>query len=609
MNGEGKSSKPKILLIISLILMLLSGVVVSAVQTNMGKVTMKELNIETDSGYSMSAYLLVPDTATAENPAPGIVTSHGYLNNKEMTDANYVELARRGYVVLAIDQPDHGDSEITESFNLMQPDGVYQGVLALSRMPFVDTEKIGITGHSMGSWSCNAAIAADNAAETQLISAVLIHCNEPVYTDDDGNYTNIYGDRNAGVISAVYDEFFGKSTAEDGSSLSSPYWMDAPGTQSFLNFGADPETAETREAYTYYTETMDGKEVFRVIYRPEISHAWSHFSARSESYVIDFFERALGAPNPIDSGNQIWQWKEAFNLVGLVGFVLFICSFGVLLLYTPVFEKLRAPELVQPRAITDGKGKALFWISLLATCAFGCIVFLPIMAKSNTMAVSQVMPMGMGLWGTLCGLFSIAVMVISYRVYGKNHGLDLEQTGVKLPAKKLGLSILLAVIIVAVAYGCVFVADYFFLSDFRIWTLAIKAFEAPILKYLPYVLLFLVYYIAISVSTNCFNYSTAGGRLNGFICAVLTAGPAWILPLIQYGTYFSAKHMMWAQVDMASPNYPMFIIGLFPLILLIAGTTLMSRYIYKRTANPYIAGIVNALIAGLFAITNTCTTF
>ena len=48
----------KLFLCISLALMLLCGIVVSAVQTSGGDVVMKELNIETDSGYTMSAYLL-----------------------------------------------------------------------------------------------------------------------------------------------------------------------------------------------------------------------------------------------------------------------------------------------------------------------------------------------------------------------------------------------------------------------------------------------------------------------------------------------------------------------------------------------------------------------
>ena len=138
---EKTKKTAQIILCISLALMLLCGIVVNAVQTSGGKVAMRELTIETDSGYTMSAYLLVPKTATAENPAPAIVTSHGYLNNKEMTDANYVELARRGFVVLAIDQPDHGDSDVTPDFFILAPDGVCQGVLALSRMPFVDTSR------------------------------------------------------------------------------------------------------------------------------------------------------------------------------------------------------------------------------------------------------------------------------------------------------------------------------------------------------------------------------------------------------------------------------------------------------------------------------------
>ena len=122
----------RVLLGVSLVLMLLCGIVVHMIQTNWGKVDMQELTIETDHGYTMSAYLFVPETATAENPAPAVVVSHGYLNNKEMTDANYVELARRGFVVLSVDQPNHGDSDVTSDFFVLQPDGVYQGVLTVS---------------------------------------------------------------------------------------------------------------------------------------------------------------------------------------------------------------------------------------------------------------------------------------------------------------------------------------------------------------------------------------------------------------------------------------------------------------------------------------------
>ena len=563
----------KLFLCVSLVLMLLCGIVVSAVQTSGGKVVMKELNIETDSGYTMSAYLLIPKTATKDNPAPAIVTSHGYLNNKEMADANYVELARRGFVVLSVDQPDHGDSEITPDFFILAPDGVYQGVLALSRMPFVDTSRIGVTGHSMGSWSVNAAINADNLNETPLIAAALIHCNDPLYQDNDGNFANPYGKRDVGVISAVYDEFFGTSVSPEGQPLSSPYFMQTDTAQAFLNFGKDKAEWEVRSEYTEYREDVDGKDTLRIIYRPPIIHPWSHFSARSESYICDFFSKTLNAPNPIAPTNQVWQWKEAFNFVGVIGFAIFLCSFTTLLVFTPTFASLRADKPVEAMPVKDKKGKLWF------------------------------------LWSTCCGLFTILSMIVYYFAYGKKNGLDLADRGVKLPAKKLGLSVLLALIVVTVAYAIVFIEDYFFFADFRLWTLAIKAFEAPILRYLPYILLFFTYYIAISVATNSFNYNSIGGKANGIICGLFAAAPALVLPWIQYITYYNTNHMMWFQRTMADPNYPMFVLWLFPIVLILFGSTIISRMIYKATKNPYIAGIINAIIVGIMTITNTCTVF
>ena len=232
---EKTKKRAKIWLCIGLALMLLSGIVVSLIQTGSGSIEMKELKIETDAGYAMSAYLFIPENATAETPAPAIVTSHGYLNNKEMQDANYVELARRGFVVLAIDQPAHGNSDnLVGSSNA---NGVYQGALALSRMPFVDVERIGITGHSMGGMSCNSAIAQDNTAETQIISAVLLNCADATYTDSDGAYANIYGGRDVGIMAAMYDEFFHAYVDEaTGETLYAPYFLDGPNAQSFLNW-------------------------------------------------------------------------------------------------------------------------------------------------------------------------------------------------------------------------------------------------------------------------------------------------------------------------------------------------------------------------------------
>ncbi len=122
MKERTKKRTPRFWLCLSLLICLISCIGASLVQTNFGNVTIKDLRFETESGHQMSALLLVPDTATPENPAPAIICSHGWYNNREMQDLNYVEYARRGYVVLSIDMYGHGNSDIIPKGDWWKPE-------------------------------------------------------------------------------------------------------------------------------------------------------------------------------------------------------------------------------------------------------------------------------------------------------------------------------------------------------------------------------------------------------------------------------------------------------------------------------------------------------
>ena len=69
----------------------------------------KEIKIKADHG-TLSWLPYMPKGAGADDPRPVIITTHGYLNTKEMQDAPAIEMSRRGYIVLALDMYDHGDS-------------------------------------------------------------------------------------------------------------------------------------------------------------------------------------------------------------------------------------------------------------------------------------------------------------------------------------------------------------------------------------------------------------------------------------------------------------------------------------------------------------------
>lgn len=602
--------KTKRLMCLAIVLIFISMIGASMIQTNFGDVDVNQLNIMTDEGWVMSANLYVPSSATAENPAPAVVTSHGHYNNKEMQDANYVELARRGYVVLAIDQPNHGNSDNFYDTNVMNEIfvGVYPAALTLSRYDFVDSSRIGVTGHSAGGNSCNFAVQEDIEKGTNLISAVLLNNSNATFVDADGNYANVYGNVDMGIISAQYDEFmhYEYVDGQERPAHFAPYFMNTDNAQSFLNFGADPTGLEARQADTLYTEEIDGEEAIRVIYRPDIIHPWSHFSAKSTAATVNFFEATLGAPNAIDENNQIWQWKEAFNFVGVVGVCMFIVAFAILMTRTPFFSEIVVAEQAQPAIVSDNKGKVWFWGSLAVNALISTLIYFPLVSWGvrQELLVMQVETLGLGLWSMCCGILSIISMVVYYKCYGKKNGFDLVASGVKQPARKLGKTVLLALLVAGVAYAWVFFADYFFKVDFRLWTLAFKTFNADMLGIaaFPYVWMFLTFYVAASVSINAFNYNNIGGKLNGVIVAVFTAFPALVLPWMQYGYYYATDEILfWGATD----RLHMYCLWLFPIVLILLGASWISRAIYKKTKNPYLAGIVLGLIVTIISVINT----
>ena len=605
---EQTKKKAKVWLCIALALMLLSMVVASTVQTSGGKVKVKDLRWETTVGIQMSGLLFVPEGVSAEHPAPAIVTSHGMYNNREMQDANFVELSRRGFVVLSMDMFSHGYSENVADVGTVLT-GMYEAVKMLSTLSYVDTSRIGITGHSMGGMSCNAAIAQDNAADVQLISAVLLNSADATYADATTQaFTNVYGSRDAGMISCQYDEFFHSFPDANGVMSAPRDFLKSVYAQSFLDFGTDPAGKDARVSGTVYHETVDGVDAMRVIYNPAITHPWSHFSKQSTTGTINFFSEAFGAPNPIDANDQVWQWKELFNLIGLIGFMMFIVNFAILMVFTPFFSSLRAKAPVEPRPFAP-RGKLWFWGSISVSAVFATLVYLPIMLNVGSFtfakgAAAQSSPWGISVWAAACGVFGILMMVLSYQLFGKKNQVNLADNGVKIDLQKLGKTILLAVIVVSVSYSCVFFADYFFKTDFRIWFIAVKAFDSSkiFIALYPYMPLFLVYYLVQSVAANAFNYNTLSKKkwVNTAVVAIFNALPAIVLVAIQYINFFTTGHMMW-------PSANMQVLWQIGVMLTLTVTTILSRKIYRATNNPYLAGIINAVIVTLMACTNTLT--
>lgn len=81
--------KPLIAFLICIIIMVSAMSIAYGFKTDFGNIDISTLRLQTDNGHSISYKIYVPDTATAEQPAPSVLLIHGYQNDKDTSSACY----------------------------------------------------------------------------------------------------------------------------------------------------------------------------------------------------------------------------------------------------------------------------------------------------------------------------------------------------------------------------------------------------------------------------------------------------------------------------------------------------------------------------------------
>ena len=313
------------LLCAALVLILLGSILAGVFNSGAGAV--KVTRISFDGGHGqLSGLLYMPKDASADNPKPTIIVTHGYLNSAEMQDANAIELSRRGFVVLALDQYDHGHSSLdAENYSDSSFFGVWlpfwlnsmnDAVQYIYEQPYVLKDEngngiIGVTGHSMGGFSSTMALAMDETqyAETGVrkIYASLTEGSDFMYTSimgiDAATSDALGGGRILGKVAAQYDEFFFNDPNVQGGTVRHKDFVSTPDGMTFL------QQSEPAQVNTWY-ETSDGGR--RIVYEPAQTHPWNHFSAETTAYAVAFYTEAF-APysdgiKDIAPTSQLWQW-------------------------------------------------------------------------------------------------------------------------------------------------------------------------------------------------------------------------------------------------------------------------------------------------------------
>ena len=661
---------PLRMLIVALVLILCGSFLACVFNTGMFSVRVSRISFETERG-TLSGLLYLPKGADASNPRPAISVTHGYLNSAEMQDANAIELSRRGYVVLALDMYDHGHSaanaDNTGAFFSFWPRAQYDSVQYLYEQPYVLKDEsgngiIGVTGHSMGGFSSAMAMWYDEQDFAQS-GIRKVYCGLTEGADYQwAAYLGLTADvaaaqgggRIQGKVAARYDEFFFNADDAPAGTVRQKDFVSTTVGRTFLE-------QEAPEAGVWY-DTADGGK--RIVYEPAETHPWNHFSKTTTASAVEFYTEAFrdfsDGIKDIAPKSQIWNLKELFECVALIGFVLMLVPLAEIVMSLPFFSKAKTGEL-KPLPGAQGTMKAitccilvlailmpglffiglydgvasnrniLFWGGIIvAACALvlsvvsygkekdkrfligGCVAAvagaaLAVILKSTLYSGSYwVAPVinSISVWTLGCALIALLVMGAVYVAFKAKGGVKLSDYGVVLNPVVIVASLCTAVVTVIAAYIVLFLVDLIFKTDFRIWTFAFKTFDMniipAILKYLPTFLLFYIISTAsITINTNTEKLQGVKGYL---LAACLNAGGITLWLIYQYVTLFSTGVG-------AYPTAALSGIVLVAMVPTLGIAACLSRALYKRTGNIWTPAFLNALLMTTMAVANTTVYF
>ncbi|MGN1039974.1 MAG: alpha/beta hydrolase family protein, partial [Candidatus Fimimonas sp.] len=451
-------------LCLALLLTLIGAVFAQMINTNFYQTDLIDFSIPTDDGQWVRGTVFKPKTATSSNPAPAVVFVPGFQRTKESHYDIALEVARRGMVCFIIDPYNQGDSSASLNTSSSSAEGGAYGAIPLvnylydtDNVNYINKDQISIIGHSAGGNSAlTAAVHFSNEAggvyENCKIKAVYVSgyirniIDVDYVVDDEGNRLFV----NPETGEETTDKFGGylklgpNGVDWDGCkcanlcvNLGFGYCEFDEGAWQNVNLTGDisrPDSYESLALMTsggnhlylretgievgkIYGQPTDG--TMRVGYQENTLHGVQPFDIRSTAHILYYLDYLYELDGTIDCNNQIWGWKQFFQLVLMIGVFMFIFPVTQLLLDSSFFQSIKFQREVKPRP-KSAKSWIVFAVTLLlgATCA--CFSFVPLADLSKilfadaaahkvTWFFAERMNNAIMLWAVVSGAFGLCL--------------------------------------------------------------------------------------------------------------------------------------------------------------------------------------------------------
>lgn len=620
--------------------------------------------------YTITYKIYIPNEASESNPLPAVLCLHGYQNDRETSAAYAMEAARRGMVALCIDEYGHGYNSLSmknrgwttykiqgqsedgnettvktslsgaDRFLLLMnfstlsffegeaestneggrvaidsdADGVVDSSMGgidaynwLKSQPFVQGDKIGITGHSMGTWAGWSVAAA-----CQDHAAIVLQCGE-VFGDNIVDSDNIEF-HNLLMLQAKYDEF--------------NYFRDyrqATVNDSMLNSGIRDQffTAYGRtekQDFTWNTTYGDFAEgTARRVELLNTNHRLTTHNRHAIATAMDWFNEALGAKSNIASTDLNFMAKEVLVMIAMLAVMVSLCPIVVLLCNIKAFESViidRSASSREPKLMSRKKWWQNAWIAV----GIGAVTYpfmtqlghglFPLPENIFRMTIGN----GFLIWYMTLAIISIIMVAISRKNNVKkgienldfyDMGLSRESLSDKLDWTLLLKGFIVAALAIIYMYIVVVICQNVFQLDLRfIWPF-FKEFNlvrfGQFLVYLPFFALFFIVNVGFKLFGNMRQIRDDSKPVTNFIkCwmgnVFVLLGGLLIVILLEYipffmgfgpgadllfGTTFGGPFM--SALILLAPQFVFF--------------TSLSTWFERKTGNVYVGAFISAMLA------------
>ncbi len=596
-------------------------------ESDFGRITVERVDIPITTNDGLISYLSAklyrPLNATLRTPAPALLALHGYQNDKDTSAAYAMEAARRGMVALSIDQFGHGETPLGmrqrgfdlsiggperfkmfmsfSSLNKDQIDGIIDSSMGasaafryLAKLDYVDADRIGVTGHSMGTWS-----AVTTAYENPSCAAVVLQCGEvegPVL--DEGGQPTL---RNMLLLQARFDEF--------------DYFRDYQPTVGMLNetenryrlFAGQDKAIEWNKTYgSFEAGTARRMELLDTVHRL-VTH-----SRAGMAVAMDWLVNALKPATGLASDNLIFTAREF-----LLGFALLLSVLSLLpllnvLLALPFFrpvaglmpDRYIAPKRGRRRSIISGIIISGLLYPFVAQLGHGLFPYPQNLFRT-------LMAGGLILWLDVLAVIALFLMLYWYRKgEGRRLGVRLYDLGVSFDREKtliswpiLGKTGLIAAVMIAYLYTLTSVSYSLIAVDLRfIWPFLrpLNANRAgQVLLYLPFFLFFF--------------FVNGGVRLYGRLrlkelaspwrtqlywwldSVVVMLGGLFLVAAFEYIPFFLGFGTGWSLIGLSLFDGP-FMSALVLIVPEFLVLFFVSTYCFRKTGKVYLGSLLTALM-------------